>query len=704
MMSAVPNPPAPPGFRAVPLDGALLFFQPTTGTHLRVETDATRHLVQRAPRVVMFGITNACNLRCHFCSRDTARPNQWTVATAAAALRDLGEAGTLEVAFGGGEPLAFAGFADLVAELAETTQLAVHVTTNGILLPSRWAGLAGKLGIVRLSVYDDPRWREAAAVLATSAQRWGANVLVDDTALRTLPELLAELAALGASDVSILTYVGAIDRQLGAGGARRLAAILAEAPLPARISVCAGNRVPVPRLFGGDCGAGVDFVSVTPDQRLQSCSFKAGGWPARNAAEILGAWRAHRGELLEPSDRAGCARRLPTAPATTPRVAVWQAFAGNNSGECVAVATFETVPDAEAFLAELLPGWDADKPYGDEWRSLFAREKVAKPSTLEETRYDGPSRCPRELAAIGRSVIATGYDAGDSFPEVRALAWKRGAYVVPGGVHVHDPIEAVLAIGCSSVADAREVLARPTHPETRRWSHGDRVLAVVPYQGRGPEDLTALRAWALELAGGRPLAIELVWEPVEEAALLAAKQRLGSILPQRTRVCAGFYSFAPDAEDEARDFARSLGSQPSTVAGTTVLVSDVQNAKRLAVLAYRRGASVRVTSGRTVMLSASLRPRGHGAARAAGPPPIDAAALETLVRFAGGVDQLRVSAEHAPWAHVQVRTEDPDRILDALGRHASALDLAVSAGVSDIDSLGWTLRRVLAGAAHYAPG
>ncbi|MEJ7730375.1 MAG: radical SAM protein, partial [Polyangiaceae bacterium] len=679
----------------MPLDGALLFFDPSTGTHLRVQTEATRHLVRGAPRVVMFGITNACNLRCDFCSRDTARSSDWTVASAAATLRGLEQAGTLEVAFGGGEPLTFAGFADLIDELAETTALALHITTNGILVPSRWHRLAGKLGIVRLSVYEDPRWREAAAVLGSSGQRWGANVLVDDAALAMLPELLAELAALGAADVSILTYVGAIERQLGAPGAQRLAAILADAPLPARISVCAGTRVPVPRLFGGDCGAGLDFVSVTPDQRLQSCSFKPGGWPARNAGEILDAWRAHRAELLEPSPRVGCARRLPVAAVAPPRVAVWQAFAGNNSGECVAVATFETVPDAEAFLAELLPGWDADEPYGAEWRALFEREKVAKPSALEDIRYQGASRCPRELAAIGRSVIATGYDAGDQFPEVRALAWKRGGFVVPGGIHVHDRIDAVLAVRCSSVAEARTVLERPTHPLTRRWAHDDRVLAIVPYQGEGPEDLSALRAWAQELADGRPLAIELVWGGVADADLLAAKQRLGVRLPETTRLCAGFHSFDPDAEDDARAFARSLGSLPSTVAGTTVLFSDVESPKRLAILAYRRGASVHLTSGRAVVLAANVRPRpvprrGPGA-------PLDIASIEALVRFAGGVDDLQVEQKYAPWVHVTVRTEDPARIFEALGRHADALDLEVLGGLSDTEPLGWTLRRVLAG-------
>ena len=105
------------GFCRHTLDGAALFFHPETGTYVRVQSEATRDFTRRAPRVVMFGITNACNLACDFCSRDTERTSTWTVDSAERILTGLAEAGTLEVAFGGGEPFAFAGLAELVARL-----------------------------------------------------------------------------------------------------------------------------------------------------------------------------------------------------------------------------------------------------------------------------------------------------------------------------------------------------------------------------------------------------------------------------------------------------------------------------------------------------------------------------------------------------------------------------------------------------------
>ncbi|TXH21685.1 MAG: radical SAM protein [Elusimicrobia bacterium] len=259
-------------FRAHALDGAQLYFHPASGVHVRVANAATSGLRRKAPRVAMFGITNACNLACDFCSRDTARSSGWTVATAAATLRGLHDAGVLEVAYGGGEPFAFRGFADLVAELDTTTTLAQHVTTNGTRIDdAMWPAFAGRFGIVRLSIYDGTPWLRAAETLTGLGQRWGANLLIDRARLRTLPQLLIALAAAGCRDVSLLSYVGPdASRHLHADDDRALADRIADSPIPCRVSVCFGDRLSVPRLLAGDdCEAGRDFVSITSDGRDQ---------------------------------------------------------------------------------------------------------------------------------------------------------------------------------------------------------------------------------------------------------------------------------------------------------------------------------------------------------------------------------------------------------------------------------------------------
>src|SRR4051794_15491098 len=107
--------------RPFPLDAALLLFDRDTGTNVLLEGEETAALRMRAPRSVQFGITNACNLACAFCSRDRGAESAWTPADAFEILADLARAGVLEVAFGGGEPFAFRGFDDLVARLYDET-------------------------------------------------------------------------------------------------------------------------------------------------------------------------------------------------------------------------------------------------------------------------------------------------------------------------------------------------------------------------------------------------------------------------------------------------------------------------------------------------------------------------------------------------------------------------------------------------------
>lgn len=707
-----------PGFRAVPLDGARLYFHPKTGTHVRVAGPATVALRRVAPRVAMFGITNACNLRCPFCSRDRARDSEWTVATAAAALRGLAAAGTLEVAFGGGEPFAFAGFADLIAELAETTPLAMHVTTNGTLIDERsWAPLRGRLGIVRISIYDDPRWRTAAEVLASAGQRWGANVLVDDAALATLPEQLAALAAHGSRDVSILTYIGDSARQLSADGRLRLAAILARSPLPARLSVCAGDRIPVPRLFDGvdgtgDCGAGYDFVSITPDRRLQACSFQDRGLardhelPARTADEILDGWRTAQARLSRPSARIGCARSLPTlsdrrAPQPPPAVTIWQAFSGNNSGECILVATFEAAASAEAYLAQLLPDYAPDAPFPPAWRAMFEQEQVATPRSADsDTEW---STCPAEMIAIGRTVIAVGHDAGDAFPELRALAWKRGGTVVPGGIHVHDGISVLAAIRAASASDAQAVIAASRHPRARLWHHGDRVIAAIPYADHAAKDapntLADARAWLVTLASDRPHAAELVVEPFTDHDLVEVLQRLGVTLATRTRLSVHFWGGEDRGHSRAVAWAASLHDQPSTVIGSTVLIDGVARPKRLAVLAHRRDGHVSVLSGRRVRVRAHLwfspPPRQSQGQRKAVPREVDGEALIDHLSKRPDVDEATVQKS---WQGVQLTlsTEQPAAVARDVESYARALGCELTVGFVEHSPLTWAVRRLLA--------
>ena len=306
------------GYRRVAVDGGLLLFDRRTGWNALVESEETHELRLVAPRFVQFAITNQCNLACTFCSRDVAAESQWTAEDAFALLRDLSAAGTLEVAFGGGEPFAFPAFVDLVRRLHDETELAVNATTNGLLLTDgTLRQLRGVLGQLRLSLYDDNDWRRTVRMLAEHGLRYGVNVLVTPERLPGLRQLVLELATRGCSDVLLLSYNGRDPRMhLSREELRVLVAEVEKMRTQLRglvslkLDVCWGERLDaVPQVLkGSDCGAGRDFVVVTSDRCLAPCSFHELRIPISNAVDLLRAWRSQREELASAASDPGCAR------------------------------------------------------------------------------------------------------------------------------------------------------------------------------------------------------------------------------------------------------------------------------------------------------------------------------------------------------------------------------------------------------------
>lgn len=588
-MTALPSIALRDAWREHPLDGARLWFHPESGTHVRRDGPETRHLRRVAPRVVLFGVTNRCNLTCSFCSRDLAAGSAWTVDGAFEVLRDLAAAGVLEVAFGGGEPLAFPGFDDLLARLAAETPLALHVTTNGTLLtPARLDHLRPVLGELRLSLYDDVPWAERVALLAASGLRFGANVLVTAPRVAALPDMLERLARLGCPEVALLRYVGPDPAlHLDAAGERAVCALVAASPLPTKLSVCFGDRLePVPRLpvgAPGDCGAGLDFVVITSDRRLKACSFHDEGGSVADAEDVLRAWRARGGQLSAPAGRPGCGRPgLPRA-ALADGTRVWRAFSGNNSGDSVLVGRFTAVEDARRFVEDLRAGFVPDAGLPGPWLDLLDREDVEIP----EAQY-----APRLLAAVGESVLALGYDAYDAFPSLRGLLWRRGGRAVLHGVHAHEaprlaagvafPDAERLAAGAADLAHAL--------PEAGLELHGLDLLGVVP-----TEPARALGALArVAAAHDAALAAELV---VSDAP---------SQVPAPTEPDGPewLWSWFPSAERAAEVAARLEGAA-HRVDHYVILRADRIRA-RTGWLVHRFGGYATVVRGPLLGLSARL--------------------------------------------------------------------------------------------------
>lgn len=687
------------------LDGALLWFQPGTGLSVRIDGPETRALRRRAPRLVLFGITNKCNLACTFCSRDQAAASAWTADSAYDVLAGLARRGTLEVAFGGGEPLAFRGFDDLVERLATTTPLSLHVTSNGTLLtPARLARLRPHLGELRLSLYDDNDWAARLRLLASAPGRYGVNLLLTPARVATLPALLADLARLGCHDVALLSYVGPDPAlHLSADDDTRVAAAVAAAPagLRVRLSVCFGDRMhEVPRLFAGvagdgDCGAGLDFVTLTSDRRLEACSYQRGGLPITSADDVLAAWQARRPELLGPAGARGCAR--PASPrATLPDgVRIWQGFSGNNSGDCVLVGRFADDDAARRTLDELMPGFVPGEKYPQPWLDLLAREGI------EVAAF---SHAPDVLAAVGRNILMhTDMALEDDFAELRTLLWKRGGRAVYSGIHVHDTVTLVAGLRFSNAA-ARDAAHLELCTDDDRGTLATRGLDLyglldVRSGRRVPHDLPNQLATLRSLAErhGASLAAELAEYRVEPtmSALLSAR-------PPAADAPEWLWASLPD-EDTAARVARDLGPavavQERYVLGAGAGPGSIQ--PRQGFLIQRAGGTAEVLRGHILRLAFTLwdppepyytdKPRRG---QLDGPDP-DAVVPELRTWLGPDVTiEMRVDPSNRSTGHIDTR--DPASAMRALATAAHSRALRLWLGLRPIDRVADSLARVAA--------
>ncbi|WP_161627961.1 radical SAM protein [Microbispora catharanthi] len=179
------------------------------------EVEVPAEQVSRAPRYLSIALTNACELRCSYCyapknaaTLDIDRVVAWTV--------ELDGAGCLGVGFGGGEPTAYRRFAQLCAQIAESTSMAVTFTTHGHRLTPRLAdALRGSVHFARLSVdgvgatYERLRHRPFTAVISAadllrSVAPIGINTVVNADTIGELDDLVEFAASVGASELLLL--------------------------------------------------------------------------------------------------------------------------------------------------------------------------------------------------------------------------------------------------------------------------------------------------------------------------------------------------------------------------------------------------------------------------------------------------------------------------------------------------------------------
>ncbi len=500
-----------PTWREVPVDGGLLRFERDTGTNVLVRSEATRALRRQAPRSLQIGLLTPCNLACSFCYRDAAAPSLLTREFLLELLEQAAAWGVLEVAFGGGEPLLFKGFIELLRDLHARTPLGLNLTSNGVLLTEeRIEALAGVVGEVRISAYADNDYR--ATLRRARRLPLGVNLLVTPASVHRLEVDVADILALGARNVLLLGYKGADPTlHLGADGLRRLtAAVRRMAHLPLRLDICWYPLLTdVAHLFErADCGAGDEFLVITPDRAVQPCSFHHERIPFATFAELRAIYEQLRARRPAASV-AGCTRaafattaqttaglvdvhRLtrglgpaswpaltvtapaPTVTAPAPTAWVWQARASNNSGDWTIAARFCDEATARRVADEL-------RELARVHEAFLASDEGQ--AFVEKNGYDGSIPTPPLRA----------------FAEARGFTWREGLWWEEDGYGA--PVLTAGAVGdavvvyhpyCMGLPEAtfRELFVRAGAVAMGYWQYG-RPRVVV--QASGSDDVgTAL--------------------------------------------------------------------------------------------------------------------------------------------------------------------------------------------------------------------
>lgn len=458
-------------------NGGVLIFDRQSGLNILTRSKATSGLEREAPRVLQVGLLTPCNLRCSFCYRDTAATSRLTSEFLLDLLGRCAKWGVLEVAFGGGEPLLFRGFTELVQAIARDTTLGVNFTTNGTLLTDEvLARLEGWPGEIRVSAYDDNGYRNVLRRL--NGCKAGINWLVTPRNLGQLEIVVQDCLRLGARNVMLLGYKGADPAlHLSTAQLEQLAGTVARLQhLPLRLDICWHPHLrSVPQLFErSDCGAGDEILVITPDRAVQPCSFHHERIRFDSFEDLQRIYSDFRNRKPAATIN-GCTRAdfQPVAP-PPPSVYLWHAHASNNSGDATIVGRFRTAAEAERAAAAI-------------------REVAAAHERFMAT----PEAQDGDPAAITPPLNLFAEAHGFEWPEEDSLWWEEQAYGAPQltagalGNHVilyHDycmglPQEAFARFfeNAGAVEFYNNYGARPWMIATARGANENTVRAIQQY-------------------------------------------------------------------------------------------------------------------------------------------------------------------------------------------------------------------------------
>jgi hypothetical protein len=342
-----------------------------------------------------------------------------------------------------------------------------------------------------VSAYPDNHYRRTLRLL--SGQSFGVNWLVTPKNIGMVEPTVRDFFDLGARNVLLLGYKGSdsslqlTDRDLEA----LREAVLRLQPLPLRLDICWYPKVQdLPHLFSRpDCGAGDEFLVITPDRAVQPCSFHHERIPFETLDDLQRIYAELRARKPAAAI-GGCTRSAFVPVEAAPRdpevdAYVWTAHSSNNSGDWTIVGEFKTAEEAKKAaesLRELARSHEAflASPEGHAW--------------MERNEYDGSIPSP-PVRAFGEAHGFKWEKAGEG------LWWEEvgaGAPVLTAG-----------AVGRTVVVYHPYCMGLPKGPFKRffqrvgahsfgYWQY-EVPTVVAKAKGANPKAMKALRSYLEEV-------------------------------------------------------------------------------------------------------------------------------------------------------------------------------------------------------------
>jgi MoaA/NifB/PqqE/SkfB family radical SAM enzyme len=266
----------------------LHFYDRSSGLHILLdESPIPPESVDQGPAVMSIALTNACDLSCSFCyapksnhSLQTDHIISWC--------RELDGLGTLEIAFGGGEPTLHRSLPDLCRTLWSQTNLGISITTHGQHITRELADvLTGVVSVVRVSIdgpepyYSSIRRRPLRQLIERldyigGKIPLGINTVVNLQTLPYLDEMASVVKRLGAVDWLLLPEVRDGHFTLTDSEWKLLDKWIMErrSEIDLRISTEAAKYLTCPLLLEYQPE---DYAHISADGYLRRCSYLKGG-------------------------------------------------------------------------------------------------------------------------------------------------------------------------------------------------------------------------------------------------------------------------------------------------------------------------------------------------------------------------------------------------------------------------------------------